>query len=289
MSSTQIALILGVGLLALAVGGSVQLHRLGLHSRAARRLGRAEEGAAGETEERGRADAALAASPDVRPGYGAAAVATVVAWLSGLSLPYATAAGAVAGVLVHVALAVRWNGRALAAEESLAEAIGLVTAALRAGASPLDALERAAGEAEGPFGRALDDMIARLRLGEEPRKALAGFAQAVPLNSVRLFSLTLSVQWGTGGSLERTLGIVARSVRDRVELLRRIESQLAPTRGSVGVLVLANAAVAGLAWSNDPVNLGRFLASSTGTLLVASALWLQALALLWMWRLSRVV
>ncbi|MDJ0867838.1 MAG: type II secretion system F family protein [Myxococcota bacterium] len=283
------SLVLGISLLALAVGGSLQLHRTWLRSRAARRLGRPEEDAPTKAEDDASSAPVLTESPDLRPGCGAALVATAIAWLFGLAIPYATAAGAIAGVIVHVTVAVRWNGRALAAEETLAESIGLVTAALRAGASPLDALERAAGEAEGAFGRALDGMIARLRLGEEPRKALSGLAEAVPLDSVRLFALALSVQWGAGGSLERTLGVVARSVRDRVELLRRIESQLAPTRGSVTVLVLANAAVAGLAWSNDPVNLGRFLASSTGTLLVASAMWLQALALLWMWRLSRVV
>ena len=199
-----------------------------------------------------------------------------------------TGAGAVAGVLVHLALAALEQRRALQLEEGLAEAIGLASSALRAGASPVDALDRAAGAVSGPARPLLLALAGRLRLGEEAESALAGLAERVPLESYRLFALALSVHWRAGGSLERSLAVVSRAVRDRVEVQRRIHTQAAPTRGSVFAFVVATACIALLMWQNDPANLERFLASPTGSTLVGAAVWLQALGILWMWRISQI-
>jgi len=200
----------------------------------------------------------------------------------------ATGTGALAGVLAHLALAARAQRRALELEEGLAEAIGLASSALRAGASPVDALEHAARALGGSAGSVLLDLTGRLRLGEDPEAAIAELADKVPLESFRLFALALGVQWRAGGSLQRSLAVVARAVRDRVELMRRIHTQAAPTRGSVFAFVAATAAIGFLMWQYDPANLERFLRSDTGSLLVGGAAWLQALGVFWMWRLSQI-
>ncbi len=199
-----------------------------------------------------------------------------------------TGAGAVAGVLVYLAFAAFTQQRSLQLEEGLAEVIGLTSSALRAGASPVEALERAASAIRGPARGLLLDLAGRLRLGEEAEAALAGLAERVPLESFRLFSLALSVQWRAGGSLERSLAVVSRAVRDRVEVQRRIHTQAAPTRGSVFAFVAATAGIAYLMWQNDPANFERFVASSSGSTLVGVAVWLQALGILWMWRISQI-
>lgn len=277
---------LGLALLGLAaVGGLLLLRSARARERAEERVATLEQD---EDLEDGRDESRSLLTPPAYWGWIAAVVAGAGAWLWGLAPLYASAAAAVAGVLAHIISRLRADARALDVEETLAESIGLVASGLRAGSSPTEALERAASEAGGLLGKELERMVARLRLGEEPRSAIATLGEALPLDSVRLFALALSVQWAAGGSLERSLTIVARSVRDRAEVLRRIESQMAPTRASVGVLLIANGIVAALAWSNDPANVGRFLASETGAMLVSGSIWLQALALLWMWRLSKV-
>ena len=197
-------------------------------------------------------------------------------------------AAALAGVLVHIALAAVAQNRALALEEGLAEAIGLATSSVRAGASPLEALERASQAIRGPARGVLEDLTGRIRLGDAPETAFADLAERVPLESFRLFSVALSVQWRAGGSLERSLSSVARALRDRVELLRRIHTQSAPTRGSVFAFVAATGVVAFLMWQNDPANLERFLRSGTGSTLVGLTVWLQAIGILWMSRIAQV-
>ena len=132
------------------------------------------------------------------------------------------------------------------------------------------------------------ELSGALRLGEDVERALEALVERVPLESYRLFAIALAVQWRAGGSLERSLSVVARTVRDRVELERRIFSQAAPTRVSVFAFVIATLAIAYLMWQNDPANVENFLMSSTGIQLVGSAIWLQAIGILWMSQLSRI-
>ena len=66
-----------------------------------------------------------------------------------------------------------------------------------------------------PARAVLLELTGRLRLGESPEGALEELATAVPLESFRLFSVALGVQWRAGGSLDRSLASVARAVRDR--------------------------------------------------------------------------
>jgi tight adherence protein B len=225
------------------------------------------------------------------PAWRAVAAALVVAAAAAamrLDLALSTGIGAVAGVLVHVAAGALAQRRALRLEEGLAEVIGLASSALRAGASPVDALERAARAVHGPAQEILLDLAGRLRLGEDPESTLAALAERVPLESFRLFALAVAVQWRAGGSLDRSLAVVARAVRDRVELQRRIHTQGAPTRGSVFAFVVATAAIAFLMWQHDPANLERFLGSPAGSALVGVATWLQALGISWMWRITQI-
>ncbi|MDG2048577.1 MAG: type II secretion system F family protein, partial [Myxococcota bacterium] len=196
--------------------------------------------------------------------------------------------GMVAGALAHVSFTALEKKRTLQLEEGLAEAIALASSALRAGASPVDALERAARAVKGPAQPVLLDLSGALRLGDDVERALEGLVNRVPLESYRLFAVALAVQWRAGGSLERSLAVVARAVRDRVELERRIFSQAAPTRVSVFAFVLATLAIAYLMWQNDPANVEHFLTSSTGVKLVGTSIWLQAIGILWMSQMSRI-
>ena len=245
-----------------------------------------------ETSDSPRVESRRTESVFGRVPFWAAAVVWGLATGFGLAFGWgailATGAGAVAGVLVHLALDSREQSRAIELEEGLAEVIGLATSALRSGASPVDALERAASAVRGPARVLLMELSGRLRLGEEVEAALAGLADRIPLESYRLFALALSVQWRAGGSLERSMASVSRAVRDRVEVQRRIHTQGAPTRGTVFAFVIATVGIAFLMWQNDPANLERFLASATGSTLVGVAIWLQAIGVLWMWRLSQI-
>ena len=262
--------------------GTIAVHRLWLRANAVRRL--EADDAAAATAARGRTVPAI-----VPATFAALAGMCVARLVFATSWSIAFAAGFDLGALIWVVFAVRAAGRARRSEQQLGEALRLMSAALRAGASPNDALERAASQVGAPMGPQLLEAAGRLRLGEDASEVLGALGRASTLDSLRLFSQALAVQWRAGGSLQRTLATVETFVRDRVELQRRIESQLAPARSSVLVLLGATAAVGFLAWSNDPMNVERFVASPFGQIGIAICLGLQGLSFVWMWRLSQVV
>ena len=278
-ASWSVALI-GVGFAALAWF----LYRASLQQTARARL------AQGVTSLEARAVRAAPSRLTPAPRWAAPAVAVIgggTALIAGVHPLPASGLAAIPAVLVHVVLARRVEQRALRLEEQLAEAIRLAAAALRAGVSPTEALERATRESRAPLRPHLDGLIGRLRLGDDPQRSLAELAERVPLHPFRLFATALGVQWSAGGSLQGSLQTVGRTISERSELARRIDTQQAPTRSSVIAIAGANVAIAALAWVANPLNLERFLASETGSAMLAATLWLQALALWWMWRLGR--
>ena len=159
---------------------------------------------------------------------GAVFVAGVTMWDWYLSAGIAM----VAGSLAHVSFAALEKKRQLQLEEGLAEAIALVTSALRSGASPVDALERASRAVQGPAQPVLLELSGALRLGEDVDRALEALVERVPLESYRLFAIALGVQWRAGGSLERSLAVVARAVRDRVGVLEDVRGTTGDGRAS---------------------------------------------------------
>lgn len=207
---------------------------------------------------------------------------------AGLPVVFAVAVAFAAGALGAVAESSRRSGFALRLEGQLADSVDLMIGALRAGSGMVDALERASRSSREPLGPVLAETAARLRLGERPQEVLRDLALRVPLEAFQLFAFALSVNWEAGGSLAPTLATVGRSVRDRVELSRRIRSQSAPTLASIASLLLATYGIAWLTWARDPSNVERFLATPSGSAMVAATIALQAAGLLWMWKWSQV-
>jgi Flp pilus assembly protein TadB len=272
--------------LALATGGAV-LSALAFHAQArlrvARRLARAlDENARSVAEPR----ALLLRG---WPEWLAGALVGLAGLASGLPWPVALGAGLVITAGAGFVTGIVASRRRLQLEESLAALLALAVAGLRAGASPLDALDRAVREAGGPVKPLLERLVARLRLGESAAQVLSGLeAQESRSPSLRLLGLALGAQWAAGASLGPALNGVARAVRDRADLLRRIDTQSAPARASVGALLGVTTLVAFLSWRQDPAGVAAFAAAPPGSVLVAAALCLQALALRWMRRLLAI-
>ena len=172
-------------------------------------------------------------------------------------------------------------------EIQLAEAIDLLVGSLRAGASLLAAFESALQESDRPLRPYFQEVAGRIRLGDDPRAAVSELPAHVPLETFRLFATSLSVHWEVGGSLATTLGTVGRTVRDRIELSRRVRAQSVEAHASVAVVLILAYVLGVLMWRTNPERLQAFVATGLGTGLVAMVMALQAIGLVWMSRLSR--
>jgi tight adherence protein B len=219
---------------------------------------------------------------------GAGVVTGLLLWLAvGLRVEIAAAAGLLVGVLANLIEDYVSGQKTAVIEAQLASAIYLMVGSLRAGASLLAAFESALEEIGPPLRPYFLEVAGRIRLGDDPQSAVADLQEHVPIETFRLFATSLVVHWEVGGSLATTLSTVGQTVRDRIELSRRVRAQGVEAHASTAV-VLGIAYVLGfLMWRTNPERLEAFVGSDIGTLVVAGVIVLQAVGLVWMSRLSR--
>jgi len=172
-------------------------------------------------------------------------------------------------------------------EAQLGVAIGLLVGALRAGSSLLAAFESAIEETGAPLRPYFLEVAGRIRLGDDPRVAVSDLQTRVPIESFRLFGTALAIHWDVGGSLATTLTTVGQTIRDRVELGRRVRAQGVEASASVAVVLLISYGLAFLMWRTNPARMEAFATMPIGVLLITGAVMLQAVGLIWMSRLSR--
>lgn len=219
---------------------------------------------------------------------GAGVATGLVLWLVvELHVEIAAAAGLLVGVLAHLIEDYVSGEKTALIESQLAAAIYLMVGSLRAGASLLAAFESALEEIGPPLRPYFQEVAGRIRLGDDPQSAVADLQQHVPVETFRLFATSLAVHWEVGGSLATTLSTVGQTVRDRIELSRRVRAQGVEAHASVAVVLVIAYVLGFLMWRTNPDRLETFVRSDVGTLVVAAVIVLQAIGLLWMGRLSR--
>jgi len=190
-------------------------------------------------------------------------------------------------VMAHLAEEYHGDQQAALIETQLATAIYLMVGSLRAGASLLSAFDSALEEVGPPLRPYFQEVAGRIRLGDDPRAAVSDLQVHVPLETFRLFATSLAIHWEVGGSLATTLSTVGRTVRDRIELARRVRAQSVEAHASVGVVLLITYVLGFLMWRTNPDRLNVFLGSSIGTMVVAGVITMQAVGLIWMSRLNK--
>lgn len=207
--------------------------------------------------------------------------------IAGMPLEVAVAGGALAGVLAHLLESFVAEQQTLKIELQLVEAIDLLVASLRAGASLLAAFESALREAREPLRFYFHEIAGRIRLGGDPQTVVGELPLQVPLETFRLFAAALAVHWEVGGSLATTLSTVGRTIRDRIELSRRVRAQAIEAHVSVGVVMIIAYVLGYLMWRTNPDRLEAFARTDVGAELIAAAIVLQAVGLVWMSQMSR--
>ena len=130
-------------------------------------------------------------------------------------------------------------------------------------------------------------MLSRIRLGDDPQYVFNMLTHRIPLETFLLFSSTLAVHWEVGGTLAPTLATVGRTIRDRIELGRKIRSNSVQAQMSVVAVLFVTYFIAGVMWRTSPDRMADFLESSLASWLVAGSIILQGAGIVWMSFISR--
>lgn len=223
----------------------------------------------------------------IAPLFGAACGASLHLAF-GLAPLYCVAFAALATVLALIVEGILHARRSLELETQLANSIDLMVSGLVAGAAVPEAVETAARESRAPLQGELEQVLARLRGGDRPSLVFEDLAKRVPLENFRLFAFSMAVQSEAGGSLATTLASVGRSIRDRIEIGRKVRSQTTQAQASVVGICAITYGLALLMWLQNEADFEAFAASDVGTLFASMAILLQAAGLQWITRLSQL-
>lgn len=212
----------------------------------------------------------------------------ILYFLVGFPWPYCISLSVIAGLLGSQTEAFLTARKTAKLETQLADAVDIMVGALGAGAGVADALEAAIQETQSPLKPQLEEILGRIRLGDQAQAVFDSLVQRIPLESFLLFASTLSVHWEVGGSLAPTLSTVGRTIRDRIDMSRRIQSNSSQSQISTLMVLGLTYFIALLVYNNGPEQMREFLATSIGSFLASGSMLLQAVGILWMSYISRI-
>ncbi|QDU98843.1 Bacterial type II secretion system protein F domain protein [Lignipirellula cremea] len=209
-------------------------------------------------------------------------------FLVGMPWPYCVSLAVIASLLgsqFESFLATRKEAKL---EAQLADAVDIMVGALGAGAGVAGALEAALQETHAPLRGQLEEILGRIRLGDQPQSVFQNLSERIPLETFLLFASTLAVHWEVGGSLAPTLATVGRTIRDRIDISRRIRSNTAQSTISTMMMVGLTYFIALVVYNNGPEQMKAFLGTSIGSFFAAGSMLLQAVGIVWMSYISRM-
>jgi tight adherence protein B len=220
----------------------------------------------------------------------AVALAVALALFGGrLAGPPGLIAGAVSGAAIPGIMRRRRAQRhAELVERQLAELAETTSLALRSGLSLGQAIAFSGQEMERPMRQAVEDLVARQRLGAGFEEAVELFADDIATDDARLFAVILSVHAKAGGNLAGALEEVTATIRHRIAVRKELRALSAQGRISgliLGSLPIAFSLVLAATRRAELVPVYR---SPTGLALMAVGLLMEAMAFIWIRRLLRV-
>lgn len=215
------------------------------------------------------------------------AIALTIGLLTAWPVQYVLAIGAVLCLLLNQLENFLFSQHVAKLETQLADSIDIMVGALGAGAAVTPAIAAATEEIDAPLKPYLIEISGRIRLGDDPMEVFRSLADRVPLETFLLFTSALAVHWEVGGRLAPTLATVGRTIRDRIEITRRIQSNIAQSQFSTFAIIGLIYLIALIVWRNGPEAMREFVTSDVGSWFVAGSIMMQAIGIAWMNLISK--
>lgn len=229
----------------------------------------------------------------LRPAEAAVGVAgcTVAGALAGVLAGGLVAglAGAVVGGVAPLGWLVRRAGRVTAkVDQQLPDVLAALASSLRSGHSLLQAVEAASERTPHPLGPQLARVVREMTLGRSLEDALEAMADRLGSTDLRWSVRAMIIQSRTGGRLADILETLAEFMREREEVRREVNALTADGRLSAWILSLLPVGVAGALLVMSPDYLTPLIERPAGLVMIAGAVALMLVAIVWIRRVVRV-
>lgn len=177
---------------------------------------------------------------------------------------------------------------AIRRDEQLADAVGAIVSALRAGMSQAQALAYAAAETGPPLSDSLQACVEKIGVGEPLDAAVNNWADEIASEDAHLIASVIELHHRIGGDLPMVLDRVAGAIRERVAVAAEVRAYTAQARLSGLILGLLPVGFFAFLWLTSRAEIQAALATPAGLAAVLFGLVLESLAFLWIRKLLAV-
>jgi tight adherence protein B len=173
-------------------------------------------------------------------------------------------------------------------QRQLPDAFYFLARSLRAGLSLDQSLIRAGEQLEEPLAGELRRSAGQMQLGLHPYQALQNTAGRLGVADFNIFVSTVGLYYHSGGNLALLLDRLAASTRDRIQFLGYFWAATALGRAA-GIFLAAAVPLVVIAYAVwQPEHIGDLFRSVAGLRLLAIALVLELIGIIWFFYLLRV-
>jgi tight adherence protein B len=171
--------------------------------------------------------------------------------------------------------------------EQFPDAVDMLARSIRAGETLDQAIETVGVAARDPMGTEFRRCARHLDMGLSVDAAMQALTRRAPIFETRILAATLMVQRRTGGNLPLTLERLAKVVRDRLSYYRQFRAATASARLSALIIALAGPLLLAFMFYFQPDYIDDLFTTRLGQMLLAVAIVLQVIGVIWIFRLLR--
>lgn len=173
-------------------------------------------------------------------------------------------------------------------EEQLADSLGVMARALKAGHPLSETFNLISEEMQDPIASEFGRVFSDLNFGMPLKAALQSLLVRIPSMSLHSFVTAVLIQNESGGGLAEILENVAEVIRSRFKLQRKIKTVSAEGRMSAWVLAMVPFVLAIMLSLANPDYLPVLLNDPLGQKIILAAFGMMCIGILWIRRIIRI-
>lgn len=160
----------------------------------------------------------------------------------------------------------------------LGDTLVMVSNALRAGFSFMQAMELISKEMEAPIGTEFQKVINEINLGAAVETAMENMGKRMQSSDLDLVVTAVLIQRQVGGNLSQVLDSISSTINERIRMRREISALTAQGKLSGIIVGAIPIFIAWFVWSSDPNYFNPMLESPMGKMLLVGAVLLELIA-----------
>ncbi|MEM8811499.1 MAG: type II secretion system F family protein [Pseudomonadota bacterium] len=159
--------------------------------------------------------------------------------------------------------------------EELPNSVDVIVRGVKSGLPLNDCMNMIALEAREPVRSEFARIMETQQLGVPLHEAINRLYERMPLAEANFFSIVVSIQQQSGGSLSETLGNLSKVLRDRKKMRGKIVAMSQEAKASAMIIGSLPLVVMGLVYLTSPGYISLLFTTETGNLLLGiSAFWM---------------